>query len=309
MNIHPDILAYLARVASEFPPPGTLPTVAEARALHRRLAAKSGPVRAVRTVRNFSVPGPLGEIACRFYSDGEGTRMPTLIYLHGGGWIGGDLDTHDVFCRELAHGANCAVVAVDYRLAPEHKFPQPFEDCLAACTHILDHASELGVDPARVAIGGDSAGGNLAAGVVQSLARRAGNKPNFQLLIYPATDFRMATAAFDEMQPPAFTAAEAAWCLDQYLTSFSEIRDVRASPALAEDLSGLPPTFVITVELDGLRDDGEAYALALVKAGVPVQLRRYLGVTHGFLSMPPDLGVTAQGIQDVCRALRGAFHL
>ena len=204
-------------------------------------------------------------------------------------------------------GRAVRVIAVDYCLAPEHKFPKPFEDCLAACEHVLDHASEFGVDPTRIAVGGDSAGGNLAAAVVQSLNQRKGNKPSFQLLIYPLTDCRMSSPAFDVMQPPAFTATEAAWCADQYLSSFGDIRDIRASPGLAADLSGLPPTFLMTAEFDALRDDGEAYALALAKAGVPVQLRRYLGVPHGFLSMPPDLGVTASGIKDVCRALRGAF--
>lgn len=307
MNLHPDVLAYFTSMASEFPPPGTLPSVAEARALHRRLAAKARPGREVKSVRDFTVPGPRGEIQVRMYRDCESGSPPALIYLHGGGWIGGDLDTHDVLCRELALGADCAVIAVDYCLAPEHKFPEPFEDCLAACTYVLDHASELGLDPERIAIGGDSAGGNLAAGVVQAICGASGPKPIFQLLIYPATDLRLSTPAFDVMQPPALSAAEAAWCLDQYLTSFADVRDVRASPALASDLSGLPPALVITVEFDALRDDGESYALALARAGVPVQLRRYPRVTHGFLSMPPSFEITAAAIADVCRALRNAF--
>jgi acetyl esterase len=307
MNFHPDVLTWFARVAAESPPPGTVVTAESARALHRAIAGKLGPSRAVRTVRNFTVPGPLGQIACRFYSDRDPGSLPVLIYLHGGGFIGGDLDTHEVLCRELAHGAGCGVIAVDYCLAPENKFPKPFEDCLAACAYVLDHASDLGADPSRIAIGGDSAGGNLAAAVVQSLHQRDGNKPSYQLLIYPVTDFRMATPAYGEMRAPAFTASEAAWCADQYFSSISEIRDVRASPALAEDLSGLPPAFVMTAEFDALRDDGEAYAVALARAGVPVHMRRYLGVPHGFLSMPPDLGVTAGAIDDVCRALRGAF--
>ncbi len=307
MNFHPDVLTYFARIAALMPPLPPVLTVENARAAHHTIAANIGPARALRTVQNFTVPGPRGQIACRLYSDQKGTSLPLLIFLHGGGWIGGNLDTHDVLCSELAYGASCGVIAVDYCLAPENRFPKPFEDCLAACEHILDHASGFGVDPMRIAIGGDSAGGNLAASVVQSLSQREGNKPSFQLLIYPLTDCRMATPAFDVMQPPAFTATEAAWCADQYLTSFADIRDIRASPGLAADLSGLPPTFLMTAEFDALRDDGEAYAFALAKAGVPVQLRRYLGVPHGFLSMPPDLGVTASAIKDVCRALRTAF--
>jgi acetyl esterase len=307
MNFHPDVLAHYASVASEFPPPGTVPTAQESRDLHKRLAAKVGPARAITIVRNFTVPGPAGDIACRLYSDRETGFLPALIFLHGGGWIGGDLDTHDVFCRELAVGADCAVIAVDYRLAPEHRFPQPYEDCLAATAHVIEHAAELGIDPKRIAVGGDSAGGNLAAAVVQALRQRPGNRPCFQLLIYPFTDFRMATPAFTEVQVPGFTVREAAWCLDQYLSSISDARDVRASPALAEDLSGLPPAYVATAEFDALRDDGEAYALALAKAGVPVQLRRYLGVPHAFMSMPPGYGVVAAAIDDVCTVLRAAL--
>jgi len=307
MNFHPDVLTYFERFATVFPPPGTVATAESSRALHRAIAARLGPGRAIRHVRDFSVAGPLGQIACRFYSDRDSGSVPVLIFLHGGGFIGGGLETHEVLCRELAHGAGCSVIAVDYCLAPENKFPRPFEDCLAVCAYVLDHASELGIDPTRIAIGGDSAGGNLAAAVVQSLHQRDGNKPNFQLLLYPLTDFRMATPAFSEMHPPAFTADEAAWCADQYLSSISDVRDVRASPALSADLSGLPPAFVITAEYDALRDDGEAYAIALARAGVPVHLRRYPGVPHGFLSMPPDLGVTASAINDVCRALREAF--
>ncbi|HXW09741.1 MAG TPA: alpha/beta hydrolase [Steroidobacteraceae bacterium] len=308
MTFHPDVLNYFASVASEFPPPGTEPTAQASRALHQRLARRLGVGRALQTVRTFTVPGPTGEIACRLYSDRPPGSLPLLIFLHGGGWIGGDLDTHDVFCRELAFGADCGVIAVDYRLAPENKFPGGYEDCLAACTYILAHAAELGIDPARIAIGGDSAGGNLAAAVVQALRQAEGKQPCFQLLIYPFTDFRMATPAFTEMQVPGFSAREAAWCVDQYLSSISEARDLRASPALAGSLSGLPPTFVVTAEFDVLRDDGEAYALALAKAGVPVQVRRYLGVPHGFLAMPPDLEVTASAIGDVCKALRAAFE-
>lgn len=307
MKFHPDVLSYFARIAQEVPPQEAPFTAESARALHRAIAAKVGPPREIRIVRNFSVPGPLGDVACRLYTDREISPLPVLIFLHGGGWIGGDLETHDVLCRELAHGSGCGIVAVDYRLAPENKFPKPFEDCLAVCTFILDSASELGLDPTRIAIGGDSAGGNLAAAVVQSLYRREGNKPAFQLLIYPLTDFRMATPAFAEMRPPAFSAAEAAWCADQYLSSLGDVLDVRASPALAEDLSGLPHTYVMTAEFDALRDDGEAYALSLTKAGVPVQMRRYLGLPHGFLSMPLDLSVTTKGINDVARIIRAAL--
>ncbi len=307
MNLHPDVLTYLSSVADAFPPPGTVLTARESRALHRKLVARLPPARTVRTIRNFTVPGPFGKVACRLYSDQDSGAAPALFYLHGGGWIGGDLDTHDVLCRELAVGARCAVIAIDYCLAPEHKFPEPYEDCLAVCTHLLEHAADHGLDATRVAIGGDSAGANLAAAVVQALHRKGRREPSVQLLIYPLTDFRMATPAFAEMRPPAFTAEQASWCADQYLSSAKDVWDVRASPALATDITGLSPAIIVTAEYDALRDDGEAYALALARAGVGVQLRRYLGVPHGFMSMPPALSVTASAISDVCRALRESF--
>lgn len=307
MNLHPDIVAYMASVASEFPAPGKLPTALEARALHKRLAARLGASRTLRSVRDVEVPGPAGAVRCRIYSNRDDDNQPTFVFLHGGGWIGGDLETHEVLCREIAYASDCAVIAVDYRLAPEHKFPAHFDDCLAACTYFIEHAAQFGLDKRRLVIGGESAGGNLAAGVVQAMRARPGDQPILQCLVYPALDLRLATRSFAEMQPPAFSAAEAAWCLDQYLSSPSQVLDLRASPALAPDLSGLPPAYIVTAEYDGLRDDGENYALSLARAGVAVQLRRYRQVTHGFMSMPPSYGVTSSAINDLCRALRDAI--
>jgi acetyl esterase len=211
-----------------------------------------------------------------------------------------------VLCREIAHGASCAVVAIDYRLAPENKFPAAFDDAVVATEYCLENARTLGADPARVAIGGDSAGGNLTAASVIALRDRGGKTPMFQALIYPATDFRMVTPAFADWAQPGLGPREFDWCKNNYLRDADDVADPRASPILA-DLRDLPPALVITAECDVLRDDGEAYALALVKAGVPVNLRRYLGHPHGFLSLPLDVGATVAGIADVSSALRGAF--
>lgn len=304
MKIHPDFLDYFARAAADYPPPDTIMTAQESRELHRTLARKIGPGRPMRT-RDFTIPGEPAVPARLYTPDVEGP-LPLFLFVHGGGWIGGELDTHEVLCREIAHGARCAVVAIDYRLAPEHKFPAAFEDALTAARFCLDHARDLGGDATRVAIGGDSAGGNLTAALLVALRDQRAPLPMLQVLLYPATDFRMVTPAFSTFTGPGFGPKEFEWCADQYLVSNADKQDPRASPILA-DLRGLPPAYVITAECDALCDDGEAYALELAKAGVPVQLRRYLGHPHGFLSLPLEVGATASGIKDVCRALRQAF--
>jgi acetyl esterase len=306
MNFRPEFIEYFVRAAGDYPPPSdAAPTAQEQRALHRRLAAKIGPARAMRT-RDFTIAAPHPVPARLFTPDCPGP-LPLFLFIHGGGWIGGDLDTHDVLCREFAHGARCAVVAIDYRLAPENKFPAPLEDALAAAKFCLEHALDLGADPSRVAIGGDSAGGNLTAAAVLALRDRGGAMPVLQVLIYPATDFRMLTPAFSNFAGPGLGPREFIWCKAHYLNHERDALDPRASPILG-NLEGLPPTFVTTAENDVLCDDGEAYALALAKAGVPVQVRRYLGHPHGFLSLPLEIGPTAAGIADVCAALRQAFE-
>lgn len=304
MNLHPDFIAYFTRAAADYPPPGAAPmTAQESRALHRRLAQKIGPVRPMQT-RDFTIPAAR-PIPSRLYTPGI-DNAPLFLFIHGGGWIGGDLDTHEVLCREIAHGARCNVVAIDYRLAPENKFPAAFEDALAASDYCLTHARELGADPKHVAIGGDSAGGNLTAAAMIALRDLGKQLPILQVLIYPATDFRMVTPAFQTFDGPGLTKRDLIWCAEQYLNTEDERRDPRASPIVA-DMRGLPPAFVTTAELDVLCDDGQAYALALARAGVPVSLRHYPGHPHGFLSLPLDVGATVAGIADVCAALRQAF--
>lgn len=303
-ELHADFIDYFMRAAADYPPPGTINTWEESRELHRTLARKIGPVRPMQT-KDFTIPAA-HPVPARLYTPDHKGTLPLFLFVHGGGWHGGDLDTHEVLCREIAHGAACKVVAIDYRLAPEHKFPAGLEDTLAASEYCLKHADELGADPSRVAIGGDSAGGNLTAAAMVALRDRGSPLPILQVLIYPATDFRMVTPIYANFSGPGAGPKDLQRGAEMYLNSEAEKLDPRASPILS-DLRGLPPAFVTTSEIDLLRDDGEAYILALIQAGVAVQARRYLGHPHGFLSLPLSVGRTVEGIADVCAALRQAF--
>jgi len=260
----------------------------ESRADLRRIAlALEGPKVPVARVDPLTLPGPAGQMAARLYvPEGGGTPMPLLVYLHGGGWVRGDLHTHDNTCRFLAREAGVIVLSVDYRLAPEHKFPAAVEDSFAAFRWAHENAAELGVDQNAIAVGGDSAGGNLAAVVGQLAAADGGPVPAFLLIIYPATDFsekRRSVKLFREGF--LLTESDMDWYTAHYLPDKEAERDPRASPLLADDLSGTPPAYVMTAGFDPLRDEGEAYALRLREAGVPVALRRHSGLIHGFANM------------------------
>jgi acetyl esterase/lipase len=254
--------------------------------LLRIALAFEGPKVPAR-VDPLTLPGPAGPMAARLYvPEGGQTPMPLLVYLHGGGWVRGDLHTHDNTCRFLAREAGVIVLSVDYRLAPEHKFPAAVEDSFAAFRWAHENAAELGVDQNAIAVGGDSAGGNLAAVVGQLAAADGGPVPAFLLIIYPATDFSEKRRSF-ELFSEGFllTESDMDWYTAHYLPDKEAERDPRASPLLADDLSGTPPAYVMTAGFDPLRDEGEAYALRLREAGVPVALRRHSGLIHGFANM------------------------
>jgi len=254
---------------------------------------------------NRMIPGPGGQIPVRIYTPEGSEPFPVLVFFHGGGFVIGSVELYDEFCRELANGAGCMVVSVDYRLAPEHKFPAAVEDCYAATEWVAENAKAIGGNPALIAVGGDSAGGNLSA-VVAQMARDKGTPPLvFQLLIYPATDFVHETQSSKENTGYFLTKDDMVWFGSLYLRSETDGSSPQASPLLAEDLSGLPPALVITAEFDPLRDDGEAYADKLRKSGVAVVCTRYNGMIHGFLSLPFDQGKKAR--QEVVKALRSAF--
>ena len=238
--------------------------------------------------------------------------LPALMYFHGGGWTIGDLDTHDVLCRELANGARCAVFSVEYRLAPESPFPAAVEDCVSATSHVHREATVLYVDPNRIGVGGDSAGGNLAA-VVTLHAREEGAKAGrqplcFQLLIYPATDQNLETDSLGRNgQDYLLTRSLMERFRANYLPRPTDYADWRASPALAKDHAGLPPAFVLTAGFDPLLDEGRQYAELLARAGVEVAYREYSDMIHGFILMGGVLDTANAAVADCCAQLRRAF--
>jgi acetyl esterase len=231
-----------------------------------------------------------------------------LVYFHGGGWVIGDIDTHDNTCRELTNAAGCVVVSVDYRLAPEHKFPAPLEDCYAATAWVAEHAANLGADPARLAVGGDSAGGNLAAAVCL-LARERGRRTIVhQLLIYPVTDHDYFTASYrDNAEGYLLTREAMEWFWNHYLRTPADGKDPLASPLRSNNLSGLPPATVITAEFDPLRDEGEAYGHRLRGAGVEATVTRYDGMIHGFFGLGAVLAQGKKAMEEAAERLRLRF--
>lgn len=271
----------------------------------------NGPAEPVQKVEDRGIPGPGGTIPVRIYTPrGEGP-FPILVYFHGGGWVLSNLETHDALCRKLTNRAGCIVVSVDYRLAPEHKFPAAVEDSYAATSWVAEHAGELHGDPTRLAVGGDSAGGNLSA-VTTLLAREQGGPSiRFQFLIYPATDHfagSMQRQSFIENGEGYFLTREGMKrFLDYYLPSPEHGTDPRFAPLQARDLSGLPPALVVTAEYDPLRDEGEAYAERLREAGVPVTLKRYDGMIHGFFTMAGVIDQSNKAIDETAEILRQAF--
>lgn len=275
---------------------------------------KTAPVLDLRPIRlhrieNHALPGPAGDIPVRVYWPRHGDRpLPLLVWLHGGGFVLGGLDSYDAICRWLCRHADCIVIAVDYRLAPEHKFPAAVEDCYAALCWTARHAHELGGDPNRLAIAGDSAGGNLAA-VCCILARDSGGpKPCRQLLIYPCTAPEPETASHHRYGEGYLLERRAIqWFYDHYLRDAADRRDFRFAPLLADDLSGLPETRIIVAGHDPLYDEGVAYAKRLRATGNRVELIDYPGMVHAFYSMAGAVDCARDALQRSARTLRRAF--
>jgi acetyl esterase len=239
----------------------------------------------VARVEQITVSGAAGPLDARLYVPHGAGEPGLLVYFHGGGFVVCDLETHDNACRLLAGAAGVRVLAVDYRLAPEQRFPAAVEDALAAFRFAVEHAGELGADPARVAVGGDSAGGNLAAGVAQSAAAGDGPPPAFQLLFYPWLDLSSKRASYRLFGEGFFlTEATLDWYAGHYLAEAGQALDARCSPLLAEQLDGIAPAYITTAGFDPLRDEGEEYAQRLRAAGVPVALHRQAGLIHGFVN-------------------------
>jgi acetyl esterase len=301
--VHPQVAELLLRAARSPLPPYHTVSPFVARRIYRETRAALSPeppelaeVRLLAT-ENFTL---------RVYRPVKNEKLPALVYFPGGGWTIGDIDTHDVLCRRLALGARCVVVSVDYRLAPEYRFPAAVDDCFAATRYVADNAARLNIG--AIAVGGDSAGGNLAA-TVSLLARDAGGPSlAYQLLIYPATDQLGATSSHERNARGYLLTREAIeYFRRAYLPDEKDWLDWRASPLLAKDHASLPPALVITAGYDPLLDEGRAYAERLEAAGVQVEYREYADMVHGFILFGAVLDTANAAVADCCAALRGAF--
>lgn len=271
-------------------------------------SATSGPLEEVARVEDRYIPGPIGDIPVRIYTP-EGQRpFPVLVYFHGGGFVTGDLDMVDGPCRMIANRAECVVVSVDYRLSPEHKFPAPLEDAYAAVKWIAENGETISVDSNRLAVGGDSAGGNLAAAVSLMAKDKNGPVISYQLLVYPTLNYSFDTEsylAFEEGY--LLSTKDLEWFWNHYLQDEKDGINPYASPLLAEDLSGLPPALIIVAEFDQLRDDGEAYGKRLKEAGIPTEITRYEGMIHNFYLMPAVFPQGKEAIEQSAKALKQEF--
>jgi acetyl esterase len=291
VTLDPDAAAVFKAFQEAGRPPYETVTPAEARELYLKGRVVTNPEPPeLASVKDLAIPSPAGSIPARIYTPTELRKAsglaPALVFFHGGGWVIGDLDSHDVVCRKLADEGELMVVSVDYRLAPEHKFPAAVDDAIAATKWIAGNARQLGIDAARLTVGGDSAGGNLAA--VVAIAARDGDGPDIagQLLIYPAIDFALTHPSHSEPETSILlTHSVIKWFRDHYLNGAADVGDWRASPARASTLAGLPPAYVLTAGADPLRDEGDEYARQLKQAGVAVTYRHFPGQFHGFFTM------------------------
>ncbi len=286
-------------------------TPGQAREQYRLRVDKLKVREPIHRTEDRRIPGPGSHVSIRIYHPRDpkpGERLPVLVWYHGGGFVIGDLETHDSACRMLANRADCLVVAVDYRLAPEHKFPAAVEDSEAVLRWVAMHAVEFGGDASRLAVGGDSAGGNLAA-VVAILARDAGNpKLAFQLLIYPATAPEPETASHRKFaEGYVLTRNTIGWFYKQYLRSPKDAKDFRYAPLVADDLSSLPPALVLVAGYDPLRDEGVDYAKRLIESGNRVRLASYEGMIHGFYLMGGAVDAAKRAVSESAEMLREAF--
>ena len=280
--------------------------VEDSRANIRKQSALLSFSTPVGQVRNFSIPGPAGPIPVRHYRPVVEDTSAVLVFFHGGGWVIGDLETHDQACRQTCRDAGVSVLSVDYRLAPEHPAPAAAQDCLAAYLWAVEHANELGATPDRVAVGGDSAGGNLAAVVSQQARDTGAQLPLLQFLIYPAVDFTVRRPSRDLFAEGFFLTKAAMDMFEGHYLDGSDVEktDPQVSPILAADLSGLPPALITTAGFDPLRDEGNEYAAKLRAAGVPVDLRVQGSLIHGFYNMARLRGAPAAAVDELTSALR-----
>jgi acetyl esterase len=306
MPLDPQVARWRERRIADRVRPLYTQTLAEARAADlAEIQAGGGPPEPVHEVHDFAMPATGGQLPLRLYRPSEQDGLPALIYFFGGGWTLGQIETCDGICRTLANESGCVVIAVGYRLAPEHKFPVAVHDCYDAVSWISGHAGQLGVDPGRVAVGGDSAGGNLAAAVTLLAREQGGPALRAQLLVYPNACFGADTLSLKENDDPSmFNRWSVDWYWGHYLSSPADGLDPLASPLLAADHAGLPAALVITAEYDPLRDEAEQYAHQLAESGVPTTLSRYDGMMHGFFLMYQTLDGGRRAVDEAVGFLR-----
>jgi len=308
MPLDPQARTFLDMLAAAGAPPLTESTPEQGRAAMVMMTALGGQPEQKAATEDRTIPGPGGDIPLRIYRpEGEGPH-PVVVYFHGGGFVIGGIETHDGICHQLALRVPAVVVNVDYRLAPEHRFPAAVEDSLAATEWVSANAAPLAADRGRLAVAGDSAGGNLSA-VVSLRARGSGGPPiAFQLLVYPATDLTRSAASHKENGEGYLLTNELmAWFMAHYFGGEGDLRHPDASPLFVEDLSGLPPALVITAEFDPLRDEGEAYAERLRRAGVDARASRYDGMIHGFFGLDAVFDASRKAMDEAVMALQEAL--
>jgi acetyl esterase len=309
MPLDPQIKALIDQIASLNAPLLWEMTPGEARNSFRTMALMAGKGEDVASVEDRTIEVPSGPLPVRIYKPTEETPLPVLVFFHGGGFVIGDLDTHDRTCRELANRAGCMVIAVDYRLAPEHRFPDGVVDACTSLEWVARHAAELGGDPQRLAVGGDSAGGNLAA-VTTLWAREVGIPLRFQLLFYPAVDMESDEYPSREENSQGYMLDKEAqeWFVGHYFgENPPDLTNWRLAPIRAASHADLPPALIITAEFDPLRDEGAAYARTLEAAGVPATVTCYEGMIHGFVGLSPFVASAHKAVDEAGAALRQAL--
>lgn len=312
MTLDPQVAHYLQSTMKNNTSPNLILSIAEQRRLAELSAiADAGEPEQVEASENRLIPGPGGALPIRIYTPYNAVQkvLPALVYFHSGGWVMGSIAGHDPICRKLANRAGCMVVSVGYRLAPEHPFPAAPEDCYAATSWVVEHADEIHINPTRIAIGGDSAGGNLAAAVALMARDRQGPLLRQQIIIYGETDYYdPGTTSYQTYaEGYGLTRAEMITFWDQYLARPEDCTHPYAAPLRANDLSGLPPALIITAEYDPVRDEAELYAARLQEAGVSTQISRYPGMIHSFFRMFTIFEQSHQALEEVSRTLRTAF--
>jgi len=308
MGLDPQARAVLEQMAAAGGPALNELSVEEARAGSAALTAMQGAPEAVAGVEDRTLAGPGGALPVRIYTPFGRGPFPVLMYFHGGGWVIGDIASSDGLCRALANAAGCIVISVDYRLAPEHPFPAAADDAYRATLWAAENASAFGGDASRIAVCGDSAGGNLAAVVALMARDRGAPALRFQLLVYPVTDAACDTPSYRENADGYFLTRDAMrWFWGHYVPNEADRGNPYASPLRAADLALLPPALVITAEFDPLRDEGERYAERLRAAGNPVELARYEGMIHGFFAMGGAIDRGNEAVRQSAAALRDFF--